>query len=49
MAKTKLHIIYIASSLWGPFKARVGNGVSGSCMYMDAIFKLSMINPGSCM
>ena len=40
MAKTKLHIIYIASSLWGPFKARVGNGVSGSYMYMDAIFKL---------
>ena len=36
MAKTKLYTFYV--SLWGPYKARIQNGVSGS--YMDAVFEL---------
>ena len=36
MAKA-IYILY--ESLWGPYKARVQNGVSGS--YMDAIFELA--------
>ena len=37
MAKTKtIYILYV--SLWGPYKAHVQNGVSGS--YMDAVFEL---------
>ena len=31
-----IYILY--GSLWGPYKARVQNGVSGS--YMDAVFEL---------
>ena len=37
MVKTKsIYILY--GSLWGPYKARVPNGISGS--YMDAVFEL---------